>query len=202
MRHPFKHTAALLLAVLLAFAAVSVPVTVRAEDITVGGRVYQDGLGRAADLEGAKSALLAAVTDRAVSIDLSRYGLGTAQLSEVFEQVFLENPSLFYLENGYTYSVRPVRPCSNTAVVSLVEPSYYREFSSADAARYEAAVAEALTVLRPGMTDFDKALVLHDYLAAHCAYDDTLTRYSPYHALVSGSAVCQGFLLAYSDLRG
>lgn len=200
MHQPFKHIAALLLAFLMAFAAVSVSVTARADTITLGGRLYQDGLGPAADLAGAKSALLDTVTARAPSVDLTPYGLGTKQLIEVFDQVFFENPSLFYLENGYTYSTRLSRNYAGAIVVDRVEPSYYQEFSSADTARYEAAVEQALTVLQPGMTDFDKALALHDYLADHCAYDDTLTRYSPYHALVSGSAVCQGYLLAYSDL--
>ena len=85
-------------------------------------------------------------------------------------------------------------------VIDRVKPLYYGEFTAKDIAVYEAAVQDALSRLRPGMTDFDKALVLHEYLAATCAYDDTLTRYSPYHALISHSAVCQGYLLAYSDL--
>ena len=205
MRRPVNHIIALLLTVLLSLAAVSVPVAARAENapgdmIAMGDRLYRDGLGPDADLAGAKSALLAAVETRSFSVDLSSYGLGTAQLADIYDQIFFEHPSLFYLEDGYTYSLRPARSASGTVVVSRVEPSYYRELTDRDAARYEAAVEEALALLRPEMTDFDKALVLHDYLAAHCSYDDSLTRYSPYYALVSGSAVCQGYLLAYSDL--
>ena len=191
---------ALLLTVLLALTAVSGAVTAQAEAVTMNGRTYRDGLGQGADLAGAKNALLAAMRNRDASVDLSRYGLGSDQLSDLYDQVFFENPSLFYLENGYSYNTRLSRSVPDALVVGRVEPNYYPELSPQLSARYEAAVQEALSVLRPGMTDFDKALALHDYLAAHCDYDDTLTHFSPYYALVDGTAVCQGYLLAYSDL--
>ena len=189
---------ALLLALLLAASLLAAPV--QAASVTVEGRTFQDGMGQKADLAGAKSALLKTVRSRAPSADLTRYGLGSDQLTEVYDQVFFENPSLFYLENGFSYQLRQSRSDPGVVVVGKVEPSYDKELSEADRETYEAAVSRALAVLRPGMTDFDKALVLHDWLAAHCSYDDSLTRYSPYHALVTGSAVCQGYLLAYSDL--
>ena len=204
MRPIRTRAAALFFAVLLALTGLVLPLPARAADladtITVDGRTFQDGLGNRADLDGAKGALLAAVKSRTAAVDLTAYGLGTAQLSQVYDQVFFENPSLFYLENGYAYATRQTRAHPEALVVSVVQPSYYAQLSAKDAPRYEAAVKEALAVLRPGMTDFDKALALHDYLAAHCAYDDSLANYSPYHALVTGSAVCQGYLLAYSDL--
>ena len=204
MRPIRTRAAALFFAVLLALTGLVLPLPARAADladtITVDGRTFQDGLGNRADLAGAKGALLAAVKSRTAAVDLTAYGLGTAQLSQVYDQVFFENPSLFYLENGYAYATRQTRAHPEALVVSVVQPSYYAQLSAKDAPRYEAAVKEALAVLRPGMTDFDKALALHDYLAAHCAYDDSLANYSPYHALVTGSAVCQGYLLAYSDL--
>lgn len=193
-----KQLPAFLLALLLAFSLLAFPA--QAASITLEGRTYQDGLGQKADLAGAKKALLNAVQSWSPSVDLTRYGLGSEQLASVFDRVFFENPSLFYLENGFSYQLRQSRGNPGVVVVSRVEPSYYREFSAGDRETYEAAVSRALAVLRPGMTDFDKALALHDWLAAHCSYDDSLTRYSPYHALVTGSAVCQGYLLAYSDL--
>ena len=198
MPYQRKQLPALLLALLLAFSLLALPV--QAATVTVEGRTFQDGLGQKADLAGAKSALLTAVRNRTRTVDLTKYGLGSDQLAEVFDQVFFENPSLFYLENGFSFQLRQSRANPGVMVAGKVEPSYYRELSEGDREAYEAAVSQALTVLRPGMTDFDKALALHDWLAAHCAYDDSLTRYSPYHALVTGSAVCQGYLLAYSDL--
>jgi|GEM_PF-3427119 len=200
MQKTRKRPVALLLAFLMALTVLSLPITARADTITVGGRTFQDGLGQSADLAGAKAALTQAVKNWSPSVDLTRYGLSVKQLSQVYDQVFFENPSLFYLENGYSYTSRQTTAAPNTLVIGRVEPSYYGEFTARDISVYEAAVQKALTVLRPGMTDFDKALALHDYLAGLCDYDDTLTHYSPYHALITRSAVCQGYLLAYSDL--
>ena len=39
-----------------------------------------------------------------------------------------------------------------------------------DADNLEHAINEALAVIKPGMTDLDKALALHDYLVLHIAY--------------------------------
>ena len=198
MLHPLNRLIALLLALLLAFSLLAVPA--RAVPITVDGLTFQDGMGQRADLAGAKKAMLKAVQNWSPSVDLTNYGLGTDQLAEIFEQVFYENPSLFYLENGYAYTNRQSRSDPSVLVVTKVEFCYFEDFTRDDKVLYEDAVAKALSALRPGMTEFDKALALHDWLAVHCAYDNSLTRYSPYHALVTGSAVCQGYLMAYSDL--
>ena len=198
MLHPTNRLTALLLALLLAFSLLSVPAQGAA--VTIEGLSFQDGMGQRADLAGAKKALLKTVQNRSPSVDLTNYGLGTGQLAEVFAQVFYENPSLFYLQNGYAYTTRRSRSDANILVVTRVEPCYFEDLTKEDKVLYEDAVAQALSVLRPGMTEFDRALALHDWLAAHCSYDDSLSLYSPYHALVTGSAVCQGYLMAYGDL--
>lgn len=48
-------------------------------------------------------------------------------------------------------------------------------------------------IIKPGMSDYDKEKVIHDYVVLHTAYDNSLTRYSPYNALFQGSAVCEGY---------
>ena len=46
------------------------------------------------------------------------------------------------------------------------------------------------------LTDYDKAVAIYDYLRDSVTYDDTLTRYTAYHALVDHTAVCQGYAVA------
>lgn len=137
MRPIRTRAAALFFAVLLALTGLVLPLPARAADladtITVDGRTFQDGLGNRADLDGAKGALLAAVKSRTAAVDLTAYGLGTAQLSQVYDQVFFENPSLFYLENGYAYATRQTRAHPEALVVSVVQPSYYAQLSAKDA---------------------------------------------------------------------
>lgn len=77
-----------------------------------------------------------------------------------------------------------------------------------DTAKYEAAVKKALREalgddFGSGMTELQKALLLHDWLVLNCQYDITVARpycHSEYGAIVEGYAVCSGYARAYSDL--
>lgn len=54
-----------------------------------------------------------------------------------------------------------------------------------------------------GMTDLQKALALHDWLAINCQYDVTVSRpnvHKAYGAIVEGYAVCDGYAKAYNNL--
>lgn len=56
-------------------------------------------------------------------------------------------------------------------------------------------------LIKPGMSDFGKEFVIHNWIVNHVAYDNTLTRYTPYDAMMENSAVCQGIAtLAYRML--
>ncbi|QHW31838.1 hypothetical protein GZH47_13995 [Paenibacillus rhizovicinus] len=69
---------------------------------------------------------------------------------------------------------------------------------------YEEAARVNASILKPGMTDFEKELAIHDYLVLHIAYDydnylkDTVPAdsYSAYGSLFLGTAVCQGYAYA------
>ncbi len=66
------------------------------------------------------------------------------------------------------------------------------------AAMVNRAVGEATY---PGMTDLQKALALHDWLATHCRYTSSgSSPYSAKSALLEGKAVCQGYYGAYKLL--
>ncbi|KNY27470.1 stalk domain-containing protein [Pseudobacteroides cellulosolvens] len=64
------------------------------------------------------------------------------------------------------------------------------------------------TLIKPEMTEYEKELVLHDYLVTHIRYDkqnlmnDTLPdeTHTPYGALVNGIAVCDGYARSFQVL--
>ena len=56
------------------------------------------------------------------------------------------------------------------------------------------------TVIADGMSDYDKALALHDWLCANAAYDNTFTNYEADGVLLKGTGVCQSYTLAYQLL--
>ena len=55
-------------------------------------------------------------------------------------------------------------------------------------------------VIQPGMSDYDKALALHDWLCANAAYDYTYSNYGADDILFDGTGVCQAYTEAYGLL--
>ncbi len=72
------------------------------------------------------------------------------------------------------------------------------------AGRYEAvnqAIDEALSLLQEGMTDLDKALILHDYVVDKAKYVSSAEgRYRSWGVLAYGEGVCMSYALAYNIL--
>ncbi|MBR6707362.1 MAG: leucine-rich repeat protein [Clostridia bacterium] len=55
--------------------------------------------------------------------------------------------------------------------------------------------------INDGMSDYDKALILHDYLITFADYDTTAAdKYQPEGVLLHGGGVCQSYTLAYQML--
>ena len=69
-----------------------------------------------------------------------------------------------------------------------------------DTTVYGKAKAVVAEVIRPGMSDYEKALALHDWLIYHANYDYTFTYYYPDGVLLHGTGVCQSYALAYEIL--
>lgn len=164
--------------------------------------VYQDGgaelniLGDS-DLSGAKEALEAGLRARRDSIDIEAYAVDRSELSALYSSVLNFNPDLFYVISACGYSR------NMEGMVLQIRPIYDSNYTDEDIKTYQAAVDQAYEEALPnpgGMTDVQKAMALHDYLAQHMSYDFTYSRYNSYNALVEQSAVCQGYTLAYAEL--
>ena len=65
---------------------------------------------------------------------------------------------------------------------------------------YGKAKAVVAEVIRDGMSDYEKALALHDWLIYHANYDYSYTYYYPDGVLLRGTGVCQSYALAYEIL--
>ena len=154
--------------------------------------------GSAAGAEALDRAVRA-VRDWEAEVDLSDLDLSKEEAMEALKGI-REDPELFYFQNFTLWST--------DEKALRAELKYREEFTREDTAVFDAAVREALTCVLPGMTDLEKALVLHDYLALQTAYDEEAYRsgnissasYTAYGALVLGKAVCQGYSMAYRVL--
>ena len=150
-------------------------------------------------LEKLEEALLA----RQETVDVREYHITLTPMMDVLNELNW-NPELFF------YDYASVSWDYSTEEVSTVELYYKENYGAAQQAAYEAAVQKALQALLPDMSDLQKALVLHDWLALRIVYDydnykaDTVPEdsYNAYGALVNGTAVCEGYARAYQVLLG
>lgn len=140
-------------------------------------------------------------------------------LWDILPQVINDHPELFYASWYHiAWDNWSAEKGWRAAEVQLQYYDYsYYGYSGIDQARaaFDAAMAQALAVVEPGMTDLEKVLALHDYLVLHCAYNwEVATRNdddwwqttqnkqlaTAFGALVNGDAICQSYSLAYKLL--
>lgn len=171
-----------------------------------GPRMYASAQSADDMLAEAKEALkkgLLSVQDR---IDISQCGISTDKIDEVkdiFVQVINENPELFFVGNGFHYyerdgvftAIAPYYQLDGTTYANLTEEqkSQIRQKQTA----LEQVVNGILAQVDPKWSDLETALFLHDYLATHAQYDETLQIRDAYTILVKGTGVCQAYTLAY-----
>ena len=161
-----------------------------------------------ANEEEAYDLILQGLRQRAESIDLSACGFtfdDVQVIFELFSRIVNDNPELFYVTGGFNLTV-------NSQGI-LVYPTYIDDLATDEVvnafnAKVDAIIADTVV---DGMSDLEKALVLHDWLVDNIAYNwavattgDSSTEpryiYSTYGALMAGDAVCQGYALAYQLL--
>lgn len=156
------------------------------------------------DETGLKAEIRQALLNEASELDVRRYDLSVEdwyEAAKLVATVVNEDPGLFYGASTMGYSYLGEK---------IVRLNFYYQYSQAERQAYTRKLEQITALVTPGMTDEEKALVLHDYLAQNCAYayreylDGTLDQhrevYSAYGALVEGRAVCNGYALAYEAL--
>lgn len=141
----------------------------------------------------ARAAIVAGLKAHADYIDLTPYSITFNEFYNLLHKdILYYDGSLFYVTGG-----------SNGGrgdYCTYYIPSYI-ENEEAIANVLKRAVRESVT---PDMNDAQKALALHNWLAAHCTYDYEGSagdnKYRAYGALVLRTAVCEGYTAAYTML--
>lgn len=149
------------------------------------------------------------------TIDLSEYNLSLNDVRNLVIAVVNDHPELYYAKTAFRYG-------GEENLVNEISLEYIEDVQFDDEI-FQQGVHEALLAVKPGMTELEKAIALHDYLALNCEYDkenydkelaeDNLdekgqpinkyipsTSYSMYGVFAERIAVCQGYALAYKYL--
>ena len=154
-------------------------------------------------LADVKAALKQGLLEMKASLDISQYRISEETLGEIYPQVVNENPELFFVQGGCVYQMMG-------GIVSNVLPDYLwgeevvNELTGEQKSQIrqkqtalEQVVNGILAQVDPDWSDLETALFLHDYLATHAQYDETLQIRDAYTILVEGTGVCQAYTLAY-----
>jgi len=122
--------------------------------------------------------------------------LNEDELNRVFEAIFYDNPTLFFLE----------RKCSLRRVgrETYFYPQYFMTKEAYGVRRQElsAEAGKALALVRGVTGDFEKELILHDWVLDKCVYgkNETFEESTAYGAIVTGTASCEGYSKAMKYL--
>ena len=149
------------------------------------------------------------------SVDISSFNISTDETVALFSAVAKYYPSEYSLISKSDFTYKIIYSPSRGVITSI--RFYYGENANID--NYRRRVNEtndainSLVQKTKGMTDFEKALYVHDYIVLNCEYDlDLLAmleadgtldgeirseRYTEYSVLVNGTGICGSYALAY-----
>ena len=159
------------------------------------------------DIEGATAALINGFRKMEKHIDLSPYRMETSSAQDLAVEV-----SDFYGDNPYFLSSIYAKGTVGEQVETLnvgykytpEEAAEKRKQDAEEQAAVDSAIASCVT---DGMSDYEIAKALHDYLALNNEYDMRYysgnvpaISYTAYGALVNRTSVCAGYALAYERL--
>lgn len=134
-------------------------------------------------------------------VDVSKYKMASdGNCSEYYFQILNRHPECFQVESSLSWMT-----CGGYITTLRINYSMdmteYKEIQTL----VNEAVDEALSYVSDDMQEYEKALVIHDWLIDHCQYDygnlqtNTIpeSSYNLYGALAYGVAVCDGYSKAY-----
>jgi hypothetical protein len=146
------------------------------------------------------------------SIDISKYELSIEEAGRVTEIIkyVKSDPYLFYLDLGDTIGVTPYFDDKTQqwclGALNVTYNNTYEEVAPL-IEEFNAKADKIISdVIKPDMTELQKALKLHDYLVLNTVYDTegSIADYnggiSAYDILICGNGVCQGYAQAYNIL--
>lgn len=173
-----------------------------------GGGLAEEPVPGGGDLEGARKAIEAGLLKMETNIDVSPYGVEASDLLALTEDIV--NVENYYeaFTSGY-YGVRDFGCPEKAGQTARTLEVRYANTSEGIEQQREIVTA-AWEVLKetvtPGMSDYEIAKALHDYIVLHTAYGypsgaefPTVT-YSGYFVLLWGGGVCTDYAMAYQML--
>lgn len=154
------------------------------------------------------------IIDRAViTMQSGKIALGACSypdLALVYTAVKSDHPEYFWLPTGYIYEL-----VNGQMYIAFdyekdqykIHYPYTREERDALIPQLRQILEQAAAILKPDMSEYDRALALHDWLCARLTYDEKTAAGATDHpeaftiaSLLDGAAVCEGYARSYQLL--
>gem|GEM_PF-2908199 len=141
-----------------------------------------------------KAYLRACIYNRYTSIDTSSLGMTFEELCDLTMEMYRNDPLLFFWEGAMSGRSNGI-----TGICYVLYPYNYISAEEEAAIRRagQIALSESIT---EDMTDRQKAMALHEWVAGNVTYDYDLKKRTVYDALVDRVSVCQGYADVYALL--
>lgn len=131
--------------------------------------------------------------DSGMPVNLHQWVLSLEKLEQIHDRLYYSGQLPWYAGSGFSYSY--IDNLVTTFQPQILDKQIY------DRQLYEQKMAELMAeACLPGMTDWQLALSVHDYIILHAAYDETYEKETGYDALVGGTSVCSGYATLYMDV--
>ena len=142
------------------------------------------------------------MSKRNENINVQAYQINKDDISSIARAVLNEHPELYFVDSMIRWSYSGSTALS--VILTYDEEGTYKFDDTA----FKRETNKALSLIDDEMSDLQKAIILHDYLAVNCEYDKVRLNdgsiphasYTAYGPLVNRFAVCQGYALAYKYL--
>ncbi|MCR5798318.1 MAG: hypothetical protein K6G63_10425 [Eubacterium sp.] len=129
------------------------------------------------------------------SIDTSDYNISYSDFFKALQNVINHCPDLFYVGTH----VSTYQNSKTSTVMSYVPEYLYSETKVSEMRKkFNYRVDSIIDMVDPSWSDMEKALFVHDYIISQSSYDTTHEKSDAYSLLVDGTAVCQGYTLAFT----
>ncbi len=129
-------------------------------------------------------------------IDVYSFSLNEEQIFSALDKVVKGNPELYFVGDSFYYIA------DKSGIVKEITPVYiYSKKEAKNIKIYcDRELEKILFSVDSNMSDFTKALVLHEYMCESFRYDNSLKNYTMYDLLRDGRGTCQAFMLTYMEL--
>lgn len=142
--------------------------------------------------------------DSSVTVLIGNYDKSVYNL-EVINEILLENPNLRGVYESASATILDSNPAKMVIKFNYIDS---KESLINKEKIVQNKVTEIVnTLIKPEMKDYEKELVLHDYLVNNTTYDKRLysgnmpeDSYTAYGVLINGTGVCQGYAEAMNRL--